>query len=180
MSFKTYRQIAETPSFNPLEKLVLFQLASFQNEHTKRCNPSPERVAFYTNLSAHQVRRIISNLEKNGAIQRSPNGWDFLILSETSEHAPIPADWWPEQHSIDTLHEIFPHHNFDMEEAVNDFINYCNANTRIAPDRYNFQFIRNISSILETRQEGRVQISRQKREQNSHSVGASIPPRTSP
>jgi|21_taG_2_1085346.scaffolds.fasta_scaffold51889_2 hypothetical protein len=174
MSFKTYRIIAETPTFNPLEKLVLFQLASFQNEHTKRCNPSAERVAFFTKLSAHQVRRILRNLESNGAIKRSPNGWDFLIETGNPEPALIPSDWWPEQESIDTLHEIFPHHNFDMEEAVHDFINYCNTNTRIAADRYNFQFVRNISAILETRQEGRVQISRQKREQNTSSVGASI------
>lgn len=173
MSFKTFRLIAETSSFNPLEKLVLFQLASFQNEHTKRCNPSPERVAVFTKLTAPQVRKILRNLENNGAIKRSPNGWDFLIESNDAP-ALIPVDWWPDQQSIQTLQEIFPHHDFDMEEAVNDFINYCNANTRIAPDRYNLAFLRNISSILENRQEGRVQISRQKREQDTHSVGASI------
>ncbi|MGB1178493.1 MAG: helix-turn-helix domain-containing protein [Lentibacter algarum] len=174
MSFKTYRQIAETPSFNPLEKLVMFQLASFQNEHTKRCNPSPERIAHFTKLSAHQVRRILRNLENNGAIKRSPNGWDFFIATDDHEPALIPSDWWPDERSIETLQDLFPHHNFDMEEAVNDFIDYCNANARIAPHRYNFAFLRNISSILENRQEGRVQISRQKREQDTHSVGASI------
>ncbi len=168
MSFKTFRLIAEANIFLPNEKLVLFQMASFQNEQTKRCNPSPERIAFYTRLSAHQVRSILKKLESKQIIERSHHGWTFNFPDEESPDQ-IPDDWWPSSIAIDALIQANPHHDFDMKEAVNDFIQFCNQNGHsIKRDRLDAAFIRNISHILTYRPKGHAQIAadppRQKRD----------------
>lgn len=160
MSFKTFRLIADANIFLPNEKLVLFQLASFQNEITKRCNPSPERIAFYTRLSASQVRSIIKKLENKQVIERTHNGWEFQFPQiETAQE--IEDDWWPSEIAIDALLEQHPNHDFDMKEAVNDFIEFTNSNgLKIAPERRDSAFIRNISHILSHRKAGRAKIKR--------------------
>ena len=170
MSFKTFRLISESNIFLPNEKLVLFQMASFQNEHTKRCNPSPERIAFYTQMSAHQVRSIIKKLEKKKIIERSHHGWAFNF-PEFSPPQQIPADWWPSSIAIDALHQANPDHDFEMKEAVDDFIKFCNKNGHnIAADRRDSAFIRNISHLLEYRPKGRTQIRANDERQEDNSV----------
>lgn len=170
MSFKTFRFIAETNIFLPNEKLVLFQMASFQNEQTKRCNPSPEKIAFYTQLSAYQVRSILKKLEKKQIIERSQHGWTFNFPDQQSPEQ-IPDDWWPSSFAIDALIQANPNHHFDMKEAVYDFINFCNQNGHsIRPDRLDAAFVRNISHLLEYRKEGHAQIANDPSRQERDSI----------
>lgn len=143
----------------PFQKLVLFQLSSFKNTTTGQCNPSPERIAYHTNLSSHQVRKILRDLIEQNVISRSAIGYKINISVSHSEPNLVPKDWWPESESIDALIQSYPNHDFDMEEAVSDFIKFCHEQQiGLATERINRAFVRNISQILDRRKEGRVQI----------------------
>ena len=159
MSFKTFKAIAEQTTLMPFQKLVLFQLCSFKNTNTSQCNPSPERIAYYTQLSAHQVRKILKDLLEQNVISRAAIGYEINIDTSHSGLNIVPNNWWPENESVDALLESYPHHNFDMEEAVSDFISFCHEQSiGLAPERIDSAFVKNISQILDHRKEGRVQI----------------------
>lgn len=175
MSFKSFKLVAETHGFLPNEKLVLMQLASFQNSETGQCNPSFERLSYYTGLSSDQTRRVVKILLKKNAIKKDPNGYSFNF-PELSETQLVPTDWWPDDFAIEAITESFPKHHFDTKEAVSDFIKFCNnQGIFLAPQRLNHSFIRNISSILTTRKEGTVKIGGSRQNEQSSAISSFFP-----
>lgn len=159
MSFTMFKILAEKSDLEPFQKLILFQLCSFKNTQTGQCNPSPERIAYHTKLSTYQVRKILKVLQEQNVISRTAIGYEINIGASSKGLNLVPKDWWPENESIDALVQSYPQHHFDMEEAVNDFINFCSEQEiYLAPDRINRAFVKNISQILDNRKAGRVQI----------------------
>jgi|TARA_R110000764_G_scaffold191080_2_gene276291 hypothetical protein len=175
LSFKSFKLVAETHGFLPNEKLVLMQLASFQNTETKQCNPSFERLAYYTGLSSDQTRRVVKILLKKNAIAKSAHGYSFNF-PELSETQLVPIEWWPDDFAVEAITESFPKHHFDTKEAVNDFIKFCNdQGIFLAPERLNHSFIRNISSILSKRREGAVKIGSSGQNEQSSAISSFFP-----
>lgn len=166
MSFKMFRIINSLSVFTPMQKLVLYELAAYQNDKTGICNPSVERIAYQTNMSATQVRRIQRQLISENIIERSPKGWKFNLKNVAEIFEPIPLDWFPSNETLQILTETYPQHFFDTEEAVYDFINFVNERKIfIHPNTRDASFITNISAILERRPAGHVKIGYQKNDQ---------------
>ncbi len=175
MAFNSFRLIAETHGLLPNEKLVLFQLASFENSVTGQCNPSIERIAYYTGLAADQTRRLIKSLINKGYISNGDLGYVFNFQA-AHQYDLIPSDYWPSPFAIEAIQESFPRHHFDTQEAVNDFINFVQSNDiRVQPERFDFAFIRNISAILSQRPEGNVKISGKKSHEEASAASSFFP-----
>ena len=162
MSFKALKYVSQLIGLTPNQKLAMFQLASMQNEQSSFCNPSPEHVAYTTGMSASQVRINLNQLVVLNLLERSPKGWSFPN-NLTTKGDKIPINWWPSERALETLTECYPNHNFSMEEAVNEFIDFCHdKEITHAADRIDSAFVRNISQILDHRKSGAVQIARSK------------------
>ena len=166
MSFQMFKIINELNCFTPLQKLVLYELAAFQNDVTGICNPSPERIALSCKMTAPQVRRVQEQLIKTKIIERSHKGWQFNLKLPDKNFVSIPLDWFPSSEALQILTETYPHHHFDSEEAAYDFIKFVNGREiSIEPAARDASFISNISAILERRPAGNVKIGYQKNDQ---------------
>jgi hypothetical protein len=166
MSFQMFKIINELNCFTPLQKLVLYELAAFQNDVTGVCNPSPERIALSCKMTAPQVRRVQEQLIKTKIIERSHKGWQFNLKLPDKTFVSIPLDWFPSSEALQILTETYPHHHFDSEEAAHDFIKFVNGREiSIEPNARDASFITNISAILERRPTGNVKIGYQKNDQ---------------
>jgi hypothetical protein len=73
----------------------------------------------------------------------------------------LPDDWWPTSTTIKRLVEAHPQHDFDMKEAVSDFIAYTRrAKVWVDPQNRNRAFANNITKLLARRGPGKVTFGR--------------------
>lgn len=172
MSNRAINYVADLTGMMPNEKLVLFQLAAAHNGRTGQCNPSPSRIARLTGLPLYQVNRILTGLTNSGVIRRIAHHFEFN-LPANDNHQPVPADYWPSEAAINALITDFPQHDFSLQEAVNDFIQYAHR-TNLTCDPFDLDrtFVANISGILNARRPGQVAINRDAERERSASVGA--------
>ena len=156
----------------PTEKLVLWELAAFQNAETGQCNPSVTTLSKRTGLLPPNIKTAIQSLTRKGLIARCDTGWIFPTLSEPSPEV-VPDDFWPSSEAIQQLVETYPNHHFNMEDAVRDFIAFCQRRgTKIAPENLDAAFVANISHLLNHRTTGTVEIGRSDRRNEAASVGS--------
>lgn len=157
MSFNAFRYVSSLTALSPNHKLVMFQLASFHNDDTGQCNPSPQKLAEFTGMTPQQVRTLVHDLAHRNLIRFEGRNIEFAGLEDVANGQPLPEGWRPSERAMEHLRREFPDHQFDMEDAINDFAAYARRTGRRFAD-FDDAFCRSIAAILRRREPGQVQI----------------------
>lgn len=95
MSIPAINWCIEQKGMPPGQWVVLFHLCHAHNHETGRCDPSQAYLAEMTGMGERTVRRHLSDLEKDGLIERRKRGVegggrvsDFFILKITTSYEP--------------------------------------------------------------------------------------------
>jgi hypothetical protein len=154
MSLCAISTVADQTGLTPVQKLIAYQLAAMHNHRSGQCNPSPATVATLTGLTALQVKQGVHDLEGLGiVVMRCGN---FLFpRTEAAAPRPVPANFWPSENAMRTLVTLYPQHDFNMEDAVHEFVTYFTRTGRFVAD-VDRAFVRNIGQLLARRQPGQV------------------------
>jgi len=163
-------RVSRIEGLSPFEKLVLWDLAAFRNDSSGQCNPSVETLSRRTGLPPETVRATLKTLTKQGLVARTPETWIFPQFVH-SEPAPVPDDYFPSQATIYDLSATYPQYDFDLREAVDDFISFCQRTNRsIPPEHLDDAFVRNLSLRLRGCRPGKVSFSTEARRGEAGSV----------
>lgn len=157
MSDRAIRHVARLKGLTPLEKALLFVVASHYREQAGRASPSLQTLSAETGMAPQQITRMLRDLASRGLAHRDEAGIALPALPPRSDTAPMPDDWQPSKAVIDELIRNHPLHSFDPEEAANDFRSFCQRRgIQLTPDERDRAFYRNIARLLARRQPGRV------------------------
>lgn len=157
MSATALRHVAMTTApIPPTARLVLFELANCHNDRTGECFPSIHYLAARTGLALHNVRTALGQLVEHRLVEAASPGWRFPGMTEDGEE-PLPPDWQPSEATIDRLCRAFPNHDFNPQEAIDEFARYAAARKlRCHPARRDAVFFANLSAYLRKHRSGPV------------------------
>jgi len=173
MSLRAIRTIANLTGLDPRAKLTLFQIADAHMDSLGTATTNVHGLARLTGLTPSEISQATIRLRDQGIIRFTNPGFQIASLMAPADGELVPKDYWPATDAISALSEAYPQHDFEMKEAVHDFITFTRQRQiKLAPDRIDGAFVRNISHLLSLRQPGPTTFQTSADRKREKSVGA--------